>query len=471
MVLRDGRSPLIRSSNQRAENSYSRTSACRCVLYHYLVAKDEKSPQGDFFVKIRKVISAQMNNFHQKIKDRDPKSVYYLLTFLTDFAMSLIFVTYILFLLDKGLDLFQVNLVNFAFMFSSFIFEIPTGAYADYFGRKKSIIISSALMICMFTIYFFSSSFIFFIIAELFAALATTFASGALDAWIIDKLEENKYTGKVDFVFSQANIIGRFATVVGGLIGAYIANVSLELPFAFGAVISLIALMVAIIFVKNDFGAKKKAIGFGLSQMMTIAKDSISYGMKHPVILWLILSSVVSMFAFMPLNMFWTPRLNDLAGNQIWLLGWVWVGFSLMMMAGGYAINYLLKKQKSYSYILIVMAIILALPIMAISYSNTFIVVLIGFLMHEFGRGMQRPIQKAYLNKFIPSDKRATILSFDSAMGKLGGAFGLLILGWIGKNQSIQFSWLLSGIILFALIFFYAKANRNSLREAKTNLS
>lgn len=401
-----------------------------------------------------------------RIQNKDPKAVYYLLTFLTDFAMSLTFVIYVLFLLSKGLDLFQVNLVNFAFMAGNFIFEIPTGAYADHFGRRRSIIISSALMIAMFGIYFFSSRFIFFIIAELFAALATTFASGALDAWIVDKVESKNYTGKVDFVFSQANIIGRFAALLGGLIGAYIGAVNLALPFGIGALISIVALMIGIFFIEKDYLRSRSNITFGLAKMVKIAKDSVNYGAKHPVVLWLILSSVVTMFAFMPLNMFWTPRLDALSGNQIPLLGWVWAGMSLAMMLGGYLVNYFLKKNANYSSILIAMSLILAVPILAISYSEMFYPVLIGFLMHEFGRGMQRPVQKAYLNKYIPSEKRATILSFDSGMGKLGGALGLLALGWIGKNYSIQLSWLISGVLLALTALLYIRARKSEANVA-----
>lgn len=410
----------------------------------------------------------QVSYFHQNVKSKDPKAVYYLLTFLTDFAMSLIFVTYVLFLLSKGLDLFQVNLVSLAFMLGSFVFEIPTGAYADYFGRKKSIVFSSVLMIISFSIYFFSSKFIFFIIAELFSAVATTFASGALDAWIVDKLDQQKYAGRVDFVFSQANIVSRFAALIGGLIGAYIGAINLALPFGIAGIVSVVALIVGILFVESDHSVQNSTQPSKTSNMLKIAKDSIDYGMKHPVVLWLILSSVVTMFAFMPLNIFWTPRLNDLAGNQVWLLGWVWAAMSLFMMFGGYAVSFFLRKNKSYTAILVLMTALLSLPILLISYSNVFAFVLAGFMIHEFGRGMQKPLQKAYLNKHIPSEKRATILSFDSAMGKLGAAIGLVFLGWIGKSYSIQLSWLIAGLVCLVSIFFFLEAGKN---EAKSYLA
>src|SRR3989338_1793396 len=103
---------------------------------------------------------------------KDVKSVYYLLTFLFEFAEGLTAATYVLFLLRQGLDLFQVTLVNLSFMIGIFIFEIPTGAYADYFGRKKSVILSSTFLIIALFIYFVSSNITMFIVAEVIAALA-----------------------------------------------------------------------------------------------------------------------------------------------------------------------------------------------------------------------------------------------------------------------------------------------------------
>jgi hypothetical protein len=92
---------------------------------------------------------------------------------------------------------------------------------------------------------------------------------------------------------------------------------------------------------------------------------------------------------------------------------------------------------------------------------NIFYLVLTGFLTHEVGRGMIKPIQKSYLNKHIPSDKRATVLSFESMMGKLGAAGGLVVLGWVGKNYSIQDAWLVSGILILFLIPIYLKVSQN----------
>ena len=52
---------------------------------------------------------------------------------------------YPLFLLSRGLDLFQMNLVLGTYLIAVFLFEVPTGVVADYFGRKASFLASCAV--------------------------------------------------------------------------------------------------------------------------------------------------------------------------------------------------------------------------------------------------------------------------------------------------------------------------------------
>lgn len=86
---------------------------------------------------------------------------FYLLEFLFFLSINFIHTTNILFMLSKGLDLLEVNLINIFYMGSVFILEIPTGALSDMFGRKYSFLISCLFLAVSFFIYFQSSKFFF----------------------------------------------------------------------------------------------------------------------------------------------------------------------------------------------------------------------------------------------------------------------------------------------------------------------
>ncbi len=63
---------------------------------------------------------------------------------------------YSLFLLSRGLDLFQINVVLATYLISVFLFEVPTGAIADLAGRKVSFLLSCAVRMVAFTLYAFA---------------------------------------------------------------------------------------------------------------------------------------------------------------------------------------------------------------------------------------------------------------------------------------------------------------------------
>ncbi|PJA86752.1 MAG: MFS transporter, partial [Candidatus Moranbacteria bacterium CG_4_9_14_3_um_filter_42_9] len=73
---------------------------------------------------------------------------------------------------------------------------------------------------------------------------------------------------------------------------------------------------------------------------------------------------------------------------------------------------------------------------------------------------MVGPIKQAYLNQRIPSEQRATILSFDSMMGRGGAVLGLLGSGYLAERSGIPLTWLVSGCILaVGVAVFYKLGN------------
>lgn len=396
--------------------------------------------------------------FKSDIRKKEAKTVYYLVTFFYDLSLSFSFTTYVLFLLNAGLDPLQVNTVNFFFMLGNFFFEVPTGAFADTFGRRRSFLLSNLILSLAFFVYFFSDRMILFISAELIAALAFTFRSGALSAWVVDTMQVQGYKGRTDFVFSQAAIYSKVAFVLGGLIGAYLGNISLRIPWFAGGIFSLVSFFLAFHLMEESFVEVRK-IKFRntLKNMRQVINDSFAYGFKNKTILWLIISSIVTFFSFQALNMFWSPRFNELAGGKIYVLGWLWVGFSSMMILGSYLSKKYTEKYRDFAPLMIFMVFVLSLPILVASFSDVFFVVAMLFMIYEIGRGINEPMKQAYLNRYIPSDKRATVLSFNSMMGRLGAALGLLVMGAVVKYASIQLSWVISALIMLSLIPIYLR--------------
>src|SRR5262245_4522745 len=91
----------------------------------------------------------------------------YLLVFAGyNLAQFLIAPVYPLFLLRCGLDLFQINVVLAVYLLTVFALEIPTGAFADRYGRRRSFLASCVIRALAYGLYSRAQSFADCVFAE-----------------------------------------------------------------------------------------------------------------------------------------------------------------------------------------------------------------------------------------------------------------------------------------------------------------
>lgn len=369
---------------------------------------------------------------------------YLLFNFLFGFPFAFHHAIYVLFLLDNGMDMYQIGLINFAFMVAVFLFEVPTGVVADFLGRKFSVVLGAFITGLASIVYFLSYSFWFFVLSEVLVAFGISMISGALDAWVKDSLDMNGYKEKIGGVFSHGEVAVRTASLLGGSLGALVGVVSLRLPFLISGLGVLVgaALSILIIdesyFEKQKLGWKKSFRGMGV-----IIKKSVYYGYQNKNVWRLILAGSLLMLIFQPLNMNWSIVFEKKIG--LWVIAVAWVGIKLFEMLGNFACGRLIKKGVSEKILMIYGAIEIGVLILVASVVQSGWLILWAFWLHEIGRGVFNPAHKAYLHDNIPSKERATIGSFNSMITKAGAAIGWLGSGLISQWLEVSIIWSMAG--------------------------
>ena len=86
-------------------------------------------------------------------------------------CLGFIATTYVPFLLERGLSLFQTTQVNIAFMFVSTLLDPLTGSLADRIGQKKTYILGFFFVALGTFVYGTGFSFWTFVLAESIAAI------------------------------------------------------------------------------------------------------------------------------------------------------------------------------------------------------------------------------------------------------------------------------------------------------------
>lgn len=357
---------------------------------------------------------------------------------------------YVLFMLNRGMDFLQISILNIIFVIFVFLFEIPTGAFADTLGRKTSFVISCFITSIAMFIYFLSRTFWSFVLAEIILAIGITFYSGAFQAWLVDSLKHYKFKGSFDKVFSKEQQVMYAAATISGLSGAYVAKINLGLPLLLSAIsLFLVGVLAQILMNENYFKKKKFRVGEMIKRIKDVAVASINYGIKNKIVFTIICLGIVGVFAAQAPGMYWQPRFNEFLPN-VSSMGWILTAIGIAGIIGNKLSVLLLRLVKKEKLGLMISQLLKGLFLCLAALSPFLIPILIFFIVYNIGGGLFGPIKSVYLNKNIPSEKRATIISFDSMALKLGSGAGLLVSGILAKSISIPFSWLFSGIFLIS---------------------
>jgi len=378
--------------------------------------------------------------------------------FFLSLSHAFFFATYQLFLASCGMNLLEINVINMFFMGGVFLLEVPTGAFADVFGRKKSIVAGCFMMALSMLAYFFGKSFWSFAGAELIGAVGLTFLSGALEAWVVDALAYHGYDGELSHVFRREVYDTQFGIIFGSLMGGYLGQRDLSLPWLASALATSMVGVFAIFALKEQ-KIERVSFKFSFAPFKKTIKDSVRFGYQKKSVWFVVLFGMILAISVQAMNMQWPFVFQKTYGFSTRNLGWLFAAVSVVTMLGGQLSKLFADKIRHEKNAIVLSQGITVIGIIGASLMLGVVPVVGLFMLHEMGRGMIGPLKQAYLNHRIPSEQRATILSFDSMMGKSGAFLGLIGSGYLAEHFGIPLTWLVSGCILAlgVLVFFNLK--------------
>lgn len=373
---------------------------------------------------------------------------YYLIYSLYCASWSFLTPVYTLFLLRRGLDLFEVNVVFAVYLIVAFLFEVPTGAVADVFGRKASFVLSCVLRSVAFGLYWFADSFPDFIVAEFVDAIGTTLATGALDAWAVDGMRDEGHDGNTEKLFTRAFLWCRPFMVGAGVLGGYAADTDIGTPWILGAGCFATTALVALVLMRENRPPPGRPHGV-LAAWAATTRGGFVTVRANPQLAVLCALTAATAFAVMPAWHYWPARLADLSGTGTWVMGWVWALINVVSMFAS-AITPRLVARFAREHILAVAWIVRGSMLLMAALSSTFAPALAGVVMMDAIYGLSEPMMQSWMNERVGSEQRATVLSVRSMSFTLGGGLGLFCLGLVARHSGIPMAWGVSALLLIA---------------------
>jgi MFS family permease len=388
-------------------------------------------------------------------KSMAPRSIgeitrrYYAIGWFYSFANGFLFGMYPLFLRSRGLNQFQVNSVLAVFFIVTFLTDVPTGAFADAISRRTAFMLACAIRTCAFTLYFFSHTYILFLVAETIDGIGMTFGNGAIDAWAVDELDAVGFEGIKDRVFSRSSQLVNVGFMASAIIGAYVGDIDLSWPWLLGAASYMICGFVAGRLMRGEVRKVRKIELGGLArEILTRIRSGLREGFARRTVLLLALANAAELCSWAPLGMEWPAYFKDSLHSGVWIIGWLFCIFAIGRLIGAEIIVRYRPDESRRAHWLAALMLSTAAAICAMGagVGRPALVLFCYFLTNMFS-GAVIPLSASWFNEQVQADNRATLLSFQSTFATLGGAIGLLVNGRIADTAGLPSAWALAGLI------------------------
>ena len=351
----------------------------------------------------------------------------------------------VLFYQDNGMGMQEIFVLKAIYSVAIVALEIPSGWMADIWGRKKTLILGSILGSSGVLIYCFSYGFLAFAVAEIILGIGHSFVSGADSAMLFDSLKADNKTEKYTREEGRITSVGNFAEAFAGILGGFLAAISLRTPFYYQFVVASIAIPASFILIEpayktseHTYSLKKFAINIG----NTFRKNQ---DLRIAILLSAITGTATLTFAWLVQPFF---KAIDL---PVEMFGIFWTALNLSVgLSSVFAHRFEIWLGRRNSLLVIVVLI-------AAGYflSGTWITMWgIAFLfLFYLIRGFATPILKNYINQYTNSDIRATMLSVRNFIIRLTFAGVGPLLGWVTDHISLKYAFMLAGLIYLVSAF------------------
>jgi MFS family permease len=393
---------------------------------------------------------------------------YLVLTLLTTLAASFIWGINTLFLLDAGLTNTEAFAANAFFTVGQVLFEIPTGVFADTRGRRFSFVVGAATLLVSTLLYLLMwqvhAPFWGWALASILLGLGFTFFSGATEAWLVDALAATGFTGSLEKIFGRAQTVGGTAMLVGSVTGGVVAQATnLGVPYILRAAMLGVTIVVALRFMR-DLGFKPKVGETPIGNVKYVLNGAFEGGLRNRPVRWLMIAApftagagIFVFYAMQPylLQLYGDPNAYGIAG----LAAAIVAGAQII---GGLVVPLVRRAFSRRTHVLLLGGTLNVVLLVLIGLQPPFwlaILLLAGWAMVF---ALEMPVRQAFINGLIPSEQRATVLSFDSLMGSAGGVVAQPMLGRVADISGYPTSYIASGIIQALSIPFVLLARREN---------
>jgi MFS family permease len=393
-------------------------------------------------------------------------------SFFSEFACIAPVVT--LYLLDLGITLSQVLMAQVFYSLGVVIAEIPTGVFADTFGRRRSIIVGHGIsLLCIIGFLIIPGAGFLYALTFL-QGVGGGFLSGSAEALLFEsgrstEIDAASYSKSLASLLSYGTLGFVLATAISGIV------ISLAVSDVYYWLIGITAASQALSFVLS-FGLKESVTTSSPQRMYARMRDSFKtlksgiYAVYcSATATYLALCALLTNCGEYFLREMYQPLFAKASIPS--------TSFGLVLSIGALLNFFILRNSfKLERYLTLPQMLFALYAIIAggyfiLSYSSSqslLIAVAIGI----FGLlNTEKPIVSEYVNTHISDAIRATALSTVSLAGSLGTIFSRITLSFILDSSGLIAGFIAQGAMLLvgACVVFWAMSQCDCIRRGESS--
>ncbi len=369
-----------------------------------------------------------------------------LLTFYTVFINSVFILPVIVpyFRDELGLTFHQFLIGEAIFAATVLLFEVPSGWFADIWGRKITIVSAGIFSLLGYGLLALATGFWSAIASQIIIGIAVSLHSGTLSAFLYDTLlsqgREAEYRKREGFRHGLCLYAVAFGAALGGLLYQWDHHAPI-----IAEIIFISCALVVSCLMKEPPRHQKEIQHSPVRDMV----ETMRYALHGHKDIGALILFVALIFGSTKVFL-WAqqPYYADLHIPES-IYGFLMAGAMLLGGVGGHLGHYILRTWQGLAVVKFLLLVVVAICVISgvmLTHAGLALLMM-GTLIWGFGW----PRVQETINHAVGSERRATILSTCSLMYSLAFIPMSLLLGWIEEKDSITTAMLLHGLIVAVL--------------------
>ncbi|HFX17720.1 MAG TPA: MFS transporter [Flavobacteriales bacterium] len=372
---------------------------------------------------------------------------------------------FLLYLKQKGLSYTEIGSLYALREIVTNLSEVPTGIFADTFGRKKSLMLSFLGYILSFVFFFIGQSYSVFFLAFLLYGLADAFRSGTHKGMIMSYLKRKGWLEyKIDY-YGHTRACSQRGSAISALLAGIIVYYTGDYQYIF--LISIMPYLLNLLLIWSypdylDFSDKK--------QKNTIKHNFLALwrALKNPKVLSIVHSSAVFTAYQKAGKDYIQPVMKNVAASlpilaavyidkkNGLLIGFMYFILYLLTARASAFSGFLAKQIKNLSYKTLVVGFILGIGGGYFFNIQWWLLSLLAFAGIYIVQALRKPILTGYLAEAVPTEILTSVLSAESLYRTLLTSILAIGLGFFTDHMGLGYAFvILSSILLIISVFLH----------------